>query len=208
MTVSKIKMRRLVSTFLLFLAANASLMAQSPTQTEHRSVGKELDVWVSKTEQHLVPAADAMPEDKYDFAPTAGKFEGVRTFAEEVKHLASTNYILASTVLGEKPPRGEQNEKAPDSLKSKAEIMEYLKGSFTYLHRAVASIKDNNQTRTIGADRSTSWLAETYGSEAPSAFKDRTRPGLIVDALCHSWNHYGQIVEYLRMNGIVPPASR
>ena len=183
-------------------------MAQSSAQTEHRSVGKELDVWVSKTEQHLVPAADAMPEDKYDFAPTVGKFEGVRTFAEEVKHLASTNYILASTVLGEKPPRGEQNEKAPDSLKSKAEIMEYLKGSFTYLHRAVASIKDNNQTRTIGADRSTSWLAETYGSEAPSAFKDRTRPGLIVDALCHSWNHYGQIVEYLRMNGIVPPASR
>ncbi len=202
------KLVRLIFTFLCFFWFGTVLMAHSSAQTEHRSVGKELDVWVSKTEQHLVPAADAMPEDKYDFAPTVGKFEGVRTFAEEVKHLASTNYILASTVLGEKPPRGEQNEKAPDSLKSKAEIMEYLKGSFTYLHRAVASIKDNNQTRTIGADRSTSWLAETYGSEAPSAFKDRTRPGLIVDALCHSWNHYGQIVEYLRMNGIVPPASR
>src|SRR5215467_7393904 len=200
---------RLIFTFLCFSWFGTVLMTQSSgAQAEHRSVGKELDVWVSKTEQHLVPAADAMPEDKYDFAPTVGKFEGVRTFAEEVKHLASTNYILASTVLGEKPPRGEQNEKAPDSLKSKAEIMEYLKGSFTYLHRAVASIKDNNQTRTIGSDRSTSWLAETYGSEAPSAFKDRTRPGLIVDALCHSWNHYGQIVEYLRMNGIVPPASR
>jgi len=183
-------------------------MAQPATQTEHRSVGNELDVWVSKTEEHLVHAAEAMPEEKYGFAPTAGKFEGVRTFAEEVKHLASTNYILASAVLGEKPPHGERNEKAPDSLTSKAEIMEYLKGSFAYLHRAAASIKGNNETRTIAADRTASWLAETYGSEAPGAFRDRTRPGLIVDALCHSWDHYGQIVEYLRMNEIVPPASR
>ena len=201
-------MLRLMFTFLFIFSFDKALMAQSTTQIEHRSVGRELDIWVSKTEEDVVPAADAMPEDKYGFTPTAGKFEGVRTFGEEVKHLAATNYILASAVLGEKTPHGERNEKAPDSFKSKSEIIEYLKRSFAYLHRAAASIEDTNQTRTIGADRSASWLAETYGSEAPGAFKDRTRPGLIVDALCHSWDHYGQIVEYLRMNGIVPPASR
>ena len=198
---------RLTAMCAILLASNVVLRTQS-AQPEHRSVGKELDVWVSKTEEHLVPAADAMPEEKYGFAPTAGNFEGVRTFAEEVKHLAATNYILASAVLGEKPPHGEQNEGAPVALKSKAEIMDYLKGSFVHLHRAAAAITDNNQTETIGAYRSASWLAESFGSEAPAAFEHRTRPGLIVDALTHSWNHYGQIVEYLRMSGIVPPASR
>lgn len=111
-----------------------------------------------------------MPEEKYGFWPTAGKFDSVRTFAEEVKHLSAT----------------------PDSLKSKAEIMEYLKGSFALLHRAATAINERNQTEVI------------------KPFENRTdiRPGLIVDALCHSWNHYGQIVEYLRMNGIVPPVNR
>jgi len=202
------KIKRVIVVSVMLMAASASLLAQRGGKADHRDVAKELDVWVSKTEEHLVPAADAMPAEKYDFAPTDGKFDGVRTFAEQVKHLAATNYIVASAVLGEKPPHGERNEVPPASLKSKAEIMEYLKGSFTLLHRAAASITNSNQTRTIGADRNAGWLAATYGSEAPGAFVDRTRPGLIVDALCHSWDHYGQIVEYLRMNGIVPPASR
>jgi hypothetical protein len=183
---------RLVAAFLLFLlwTSNAVLLAQSTTQTEHRSVGKELDIWVSKTEEQLVPAADAMPEEKYGFMPTAGKFDGARPFGEQIKHLAAANYILASAVLREKPPHGEHAEKAPDSLQSKPEIMEYLKGSFVYLHRAATVIDKNDQTEVI------------------KPMDNRTRPGLIVDALCHSWNHYGQIVEYLRMNGIVPPGSR
>src|SRR5579864_6379551 len=116
--------------FVLFLAPSVVLTAQSTRSAERRSVGKELDVWVSKIEEQVVPAANAMPEEKYGFVPTAGTFEGTRSFAEQVKHLAATNYILGSAVLGEKPPQGEHDEKAPDSPKSKAEIMEYLKGSF------------------------------------------------------------------------------
>jgi uncharacterized damage-inducible protein DinB len=179
-----------ISTAGFLLASSVVLMAQSTRQTERRSVGKELDVWVSKTEQELIPAADAMPEEKYGFAPTAGKFEGVRTFAEQIKHLAAANYILASAVLGEKPPHQEHDESAPDSLRSKAEIMEYLKGSFAYLHKAAATINEENEAEII------------------KLMDNRTRPGLIVDALLHSFNHYGQMVEYLRMNSIVPPASR
>lgn len=182
------KIMRQIAITAILLTSNIILMAQS---AQHRSLGKELDIWVSKTEEHLVPVAEAMPEERYGFAPTAGKFDGVRTFAEQVKHLSATNYILASAVVGEKPPHGEQDEMAPQSLKSKAEIVEYLKGSFALLHRAAAVINDKNQTETINA-----------------ADQNRTRPGLIVDALTHSWNHYGQIVEYLRMNAIVPPASR
>jgi uncharacterized damage-inducible protein DinB len=183
-------MKRLNWIFILWLGFSSIALAQTDRQKERRSVGKELDVWVSKTEQDLVPAADAMPEEKYDFAPSAGKFEGVRTFGEQIKHLAAANYILASAVLGENPPHREHAESAPESLKSKAEIIEYLKGSFVYLHRAAAAINEGNEAETI------------------KAMDNRTRPGLIVDALLHSFNHYGQIVEYLRMNGIVPPASR
>ena len=121
------RMMRLMPTYVILLALNATMMAQSPGQRDRRSIGKELDVWVTKTEELLVPAADAMPEDKYGFAPTAGKFEGVRSFAEQVKHLAATNYMLASAVLGVKPLHQEHDESAPDSLKSKAQIMEYLR---------------------------------------------------------------------------------
>jgi hypothetical protein len=174
----------------LFLIPGTALLGQSDKQADRRSVGKELDVWVSNIEKELVPAADAMPEDKYAFAPTNGEFEGVRTFAEQIKHLAATQYILASAVLGEKPPHGERDETAPDSVKTKAEIMEYLKGSFVYLHRAAAAINEQNESETI------------------KSMSNRTRPGLMVDALAHSSNHYGQMVEYLRMNGIIPPASR
>ncbi len=101
--------------FVLFLASSVVLTAQSTGPTQGRSVGKELDVWVSKIEEQVIPAADAMPEEKYGFVPTAGTFEGTRSFAEQVKHLAATNYILGSAVLGEKPPHGEHDEKAPDS---------------------------------------------------------------------------------------------
>jgi hypothetical protein len=176
--------------FILWLGCSSIALAQTDRQTERRSVGNELDVWVSKTEQNLVPAGDAMPEEKYDFAPSTGQFEGVRTFAEQIKHLAAANYILASAVLGKKPPHGEQAESAPDSLKSKAQIMEYLKGSFIYLRRATAAINKGNEAETI------------------KVMDNRTRPGLIIDALLHSFNHYGQIVEYWCMNGIVQPVSR
>ena len=177
-----------VMMFLVLLTLSVGLTAQSTWPTPGRSVGKELGVWVSKIEQQVIPAADAMPEEKYGFVPTAGNFEGTRSFAEQVKHLAATNYILGSAVLGEKPPHLEHDEKAPDSLKSKTEIMAYLKGSFALLHRAAAAIGEKNEAEIVKFDH--------------------TRPGLIVDALIHCDDHYGQLVEYLRMNGIVPPASR
>lgn len=178
----------------LALASLATFAAIAMPQTNQpqarRSVGEELDVWISNVEKEIVPAADAMPEAEYGFAPQIGEFKGVRTFREQVKHFSATNYQLAAEVLGELPPHGEKGEIAPDSVRTKAEIMEYLKGSFAYLHRAAKSITAANEDETLPAARG------------------RTRPGLIVDALAHASNHYGQMVEYLRMNAIIPPASR
>lgn len=157
------------------------------------NVSQVLDAWISNVENDVVPAAGALPEAKFDFAPVAGEFHGVRTFGEQLKHLAAANYRIGAAILGEKPPHGEQGEEAPDSVRTRTEIIEYLKGSFAYLHRAMARITESTVTEPIPGSSGT-W--------------QRTRLGLAMDAVAHSYDHYGQIVEYLRMNGIVPPASR
>lgn len=173
----------------ILLLYTTSVIAQVTTPTGPRNVSQVVDYWVTNTEQLVVPAADAMPEAKYSFAPSNGDFSGVRTFAEQVTHLAAANYQLAAATLGEEPPAGTDHETAPDRLKTKAQIMDYLKGSFTTLHRAATALNENNMDDPI------------------SSKGNRTRLLMLIDAVVHSSNHYGQMVEYLRMNNIVPPAS-
>jgi hypothetical protein len=179
---------RIVAIVLLLSAA--SVVAQVAKPAEPHTVSQVVDFWVTNTEQLIVPAADAMPESKYSFAPSGGQFSSVRTFAEQVKHLAAANYQLAAATLGQEPPAGTDHETAPDSVKTKPQVMDYLKGSFVSLHRAAAALNENNMDDPI-----------------PSK-GNRTRLLMLIDAVVHSSNHYGQIVEYLRMNNIVPPESR
>ena len=159
----------------------------TPAKTSGDAINAILDIGSGE----FIAAADAMPEDKYSFAPTSGEFKGVRTFAQQVKHVAAVNYIFGSTILGEKPPVDVGSENGPDSIKTKAEIMQFVKDSFAYLHKAVASINDKN-----GLDQ-----VDLFGMKL-------TRVGLGSFSTAHPFDHYGQMVEYLRMNGIVPPASR
>ena len=184
-------MSGIIRTFAIVVLLSAvSMIAQVAKPAEPHTVSQVVDFWVTNTEQLIVPAADAMPESKYAFAPSSGQFSGVRTFAEQVKHLAAANYQLAAATLGQEPPAGTDHETAPDTVKTKAQIMDYLEGSFTSLHRAAAAINENNMDDPI------------------SSKGNRTRLLLLIDAVVHSSNHYGQMVEYLRMNNIVPPASR
>jgi uncharacterized damage-inducible protein DinB len=143
----------------------------------------------------IVQAADAMPADKYGFAPTDGEYKGVRTFGQQVKHLAATNHILAAAALGEEPATSAGDEMGPETVRTKAEILEYLNGSFEHLARAIDAIGDKNATVK------SSPISPLKGTET-------TRLALTVEAMIHAFDHYGQMVEYLRMNGIVPPASR
>src|ERR1700731_5168847 len=98
---------------------------------EHRTVTMVLDRLTSNIEHEFVAAADAMPEEKYSFAPTNGEFKGVRTFAEQVKHVAAVNYIFGAAILSEKVPVDVGDESGPASGKTKSEVMKYLKESFT-----------------------------------------------------------------------------
>ena len=146
-------------------------------------------------EKEIIPAVEAMPADKFGFAPTDGEFKGVRTFGQMVKHLSATNYILAAAALGEQPPADAGDELGPETVRTKAEILNYLDGSFAQLYRA---------TEAIGQ------MIPSVNASPISPLKqgEITRSALIVESLMHAYDHYGQMVEYLRMNGVVPPASR
>jgi hypothetical protein len=175
--------------FCMFLAGFTSgALAQTKL-----TVSQALDFWITNTEKEVVPAAAAMPEEKYSFAPTAGEFTGVRTFGQQVKHLAANNYRMAAYILGQKPTPEQESETGPNEVQSKAQIVDYVKGSFVALHRAVATINEANMLEPLTA--------------FPSP-RQKTRLQLAVDVVGHSYDHYGQMVEYLRMNGIVPPSSR
>jgi uncharacterized damage-inducible protein DinB len=154
-----------------------------------------LQVLAKLTEKVIVSAADAMPADKYGFAPTDGEFKGVRTFGQMVKHLSATNYILAAAASGEEPPADAGDELGPEAVRTKDEISRYLKGSFVHLEKAVEAI---GQKAVVVKSSPISPLKST----------EVTRLALVVESLVHAFDHYGQMVEYLRMNGVVPPASR
>lgn len=167
-------------------------LAQAKAE-EHLTVSQIMERSLGPAEGEFVSAADAMPEEKYSFAPTNGEFKGVRTFAQQVKHVAAVNYIVGSTVLQEKPPVELGGENGPDSMTAKADIMKFLKDSFVYLHKALGSVNEKNETDAI---------------KNPFGEGTTTRLGFATVGLWHPFDHYGQMVEYLRMNGIIPPASR
>ena len=156
---------------------------------------RALQVLLKLAERVLVSTADAMPADKYGFAPTDGEFKGVRTFGQMVKHLSATNYILAAAALGEEPPADAGDELGPEAVRTKIEILNYLNGSFGQLHKAIEAIGDKS------VPVKASPISPLRGVEV-------TRLALVVESLVHAFDHYGQMVEYLRMNGAVPPASR
>jgi hypothetical protein len=170
-------------------APKAAAPAAEPT------VGAAMDGTYQFVPMQFIGAAEAMPEDKYNWAPTQGEYKGVKTFAQEVKHVAAVNFAFGALILGEKPQVEMANvEMGPDSLKTKAEIVQYLKDSFAYARKAIQSLTAANGSRAI---------KNPFG-QGP----DFTPIGLATILAFHGMDHYGQMVEYLRMNGIVPPASR
>src|SRR5205085_4344830 len=161
------------------------------------TIASAIDREISVVEKEVVEAAEAMPEDKFDFSPeklnlAGSDYKGVRTFGEQLKHIAASNYLSWSPITGEKPPDTVNDGKGPDNIKAKAEIIKFLKDSFAFGHKAVATLTDSNLVQPI-----------VRNNKPPT-----TRLFLATFAAAHAFDHYGQMIEYLRMNGIVPPASR
>src|SRR5215469_7472233 len=180
-----------IGSALFTLTLAAAVIAANPD--EKPTFASVLEQQLTRTEKVVVPAADAMPEDKYGFTPTGGDFKDVRTFGAEVKHMATANYAYSAAILGEKPPINLEGSNGPASIKSKAEIMKYLTDSFAYAHKALNSITEANILEPI---------------KSPFGSNMTTRLALATSIIGHPYDHYGQMAEYLRMNNIIPPASR
>jgi hypothetical protein len=162
--------------------------AQPPT------VASAVDREISNIEKQIVEVAEAMPEDKYNFSPESlhipgSDYQGVRTFGLQVKHVAASNYFIWSHLTGDKLPDGLKDGNGPENVKTKADIMKFLKDSFALGHKAAAGLTTENMLQTAEGSKSSRFHLATFG-------------------VAHAFDHYGQMVEYLRMNGIVPPASR
>ena len=177
--------------------ARAQLLFRGDTQLDSAMARERANfrTFNNGARRMLVDAAEAMPADKYGFAPTAGEFKNVRSFSRQLRHLSATNYILAAAALGQAPPPDAGDELGPDSVVTKAQHVAYLEGSFDALDKAIDAIGDRR-------------VPVVSSPISPFQAGTATRLALIAESLMHAQDHYGQIVEYLRMNGIVPPASR
>ena len=173
-------------------AAPASVPQAQPSPPP--TIASAVDSEISNIERQIIDVAEAMPEDKYNFSPESlnipgSDFKGVRTFAVQVKHVAASNYFIWSHLTGDKLPEGLKDGNGPENLKTKADIIKFLQDSFALGHRAAATLTTENMLQTAEGSKSSRLHLATFG-------------------VAHAFDHYGQMVEYLRMNGIVPPASR
>ena len=149
---------------------------------------------IRTAERDVVSLAEAMPEEKYSFAPAAGlfvagqntEFKGVRTFAQQVAHVASSNYEYLQAMGLEK----DKDFAAIEKLTTKAEALQALKDSFAAAEKAAAAMTPQNAFEGMGPKMTA------------------TRAALAAAIAWHTMDHYGQMVVYARMNGVVPPQSR
>src|SRR5262247_1794379 len=188
---------------LLIFAFQGRAVAQQPTAAEmskKETVASALLRGMRSQEYDLRSAAEAMPEAKYSYRPAEGKFKNekpddgpaeVRTFAEQVKHVACSNFAFAAELDGTKPPEA-CDKGGPSTARTRAELLTYLRDSFATLKKSLGAITARNMYDPI---------------EGPYAAPN-TRLGLAEVCVWHAADHYGQMVLYLRENNIVPPASR
>jgi hypothetical protein len=178
-------------------ATNSAATPSAPQAQQSQpapTIASTVDREISGVEKQILEVAEAMPEDKYNFSPESlnipgADYKGVRTFAVQVKHVAASNYFIWSPLTGDKVPESIKDGNGPENLKTKADIIKFLKDSFALGHKAAATLTTQNMLQTPEKSKSSRLRLATFG-------------------VAHAFDHYGQMVEYLRMNGIVPPASR
>jgi uncharacterized damage-inducible protein DinB len=191
---------------LLFLGGRPTTAGQQPHEPTAAEMSKKETIaapfirGLQYQEYEVRSAAETMPEDKYSYRPADGMFKNekpefgpaeVRTFAEQVKHVACANFAFAAELDRLKPPEG-CDKGGSNPAKTKRELLIYLRDSFAAIRKSLGAINAQNQFDPI---------------EGPYAGPN-TRLGIATVIVWHNADHYGQMTLYLRLNGIVPPASR
>ena len=190
----------LACTFVLMSGMSLAQASSAKTSSEdHPTISSVLDNQLNSIEHEVMGAAEAIPEDKYDFSPATSNIPGdfktpdpVRTVSQQFKHIGDALEAFSSAILGEKRSASDE-ENGPKNVKTKSDVTNYLKGAFAKAHSAIKTITEQNATEEI---------ASPFGN------RKVTRLAMAVNMIGHSNNHYGQLIEYMRMNSIVPPESR
>ena len=183
--------RKTLLNFLVFLLSVLSVcFAQNPV-----SLSPAIERQFNKIESDILSTANAMPADKFTFSPERliiknGAFKGVRTFAGQIMHLATDNILIWSAINGDTVRADIEDVNGPKNIKTPKDIIEYLKSSFAVGHKAIATLTDKNAMD----------MMEFRGRKL-------SKLDLAFYALTHANEHYGQMVIYLRMCGIVPPPT-
>jgi uncharacterized damage-inducible protein DinB len=183
----KTPLRALISVVVL-LGSLRAIAQQKPSMP--KTIPDSINYMWKMVESDFTSLAEAMPEEKWSFKPTQGAFTDVRTFGEQVKHVACANEAWAKKLRGEKPP-DHCDTGGPNPAKTKTEILAYLHETFVTMDGEIAKTRLDNLTAPV-----------------QGFYAGDNRLEVLNSALWHISDHYGQLVEYLRMNGIVPPASR
>ena len=172
-------------------AQNSKLSPGAASEPARLSLAEANDIALSGFEETFTLAAKAMPADKYNFTPASlaiqgANFQGVRSFSSEVKHVAQSNFITYQAISGLTPT---YDVEGIASLKTKDEILAALAASFAFGHKALVTLTPATE-------------------QDPMDFQGlKTKETVAAFALAHAFDHYGQMVEYLRLNGIIPPAT-
>jgi uncharacterized damage-inducible protein DinB len=145
-----------------------------------------LEAW-NDTGRKLIAMAEDFPEDKYDFKPTPAQ----RSFAEQLLHAAGANYFFTNLARGEKPPAEEDPKR--DQYKTKADVVAFVKKSFADGADAIKAKGDKGMSQLV---------------VDPFAHQEVRISDLAYGFTEHSGEHYGQLVVYYRLSGLVPPESR
>lgn len=159
-----------------------SALSIASAQTADNPLSTSTKALYSMAKNNITRAAEKMPEENFAFKATPE----VRSYGQLVGHVADANYMFCSAALGEQPPvRGIEKEKT-----TKADLVQALKDSFAYCDKAYDGMTD-----AVAAQK-----AKLFGSE-------RAKLGILDFNVVHDYEHYGNMVTYLRLKGIVPPSS-
>jgi uncharacterized damage-inducible protein DinB len=158
------------------------------------TVAKVYDSQLRSADSEIVSLVQAMPAEKFGFAPKDGEFKTVRTFGQQAKHISAVLYGVSAVILGEKPPVDPgKDENGPASIESKEQIVQFMKDAFAYAHKALGTMTPEREVQMVKSPFGNGEIARGFLA------------GLLT---WHSFDHYGQMVVYARMNGVVPPASK
>jgi len=177
----------------LLTAAALIALAGISAQAKDTSARRVFESQLTEVEQEVMGLVRTMPAERYAFAPKDGAFRKVRSFGVQARHIGFCLNEVAVALLGE-PMLPHPDQEGPQDITSKEDVLRYLAAAFEHAHRALGTLTDENLLQQI---------ADPY---AEKRYTNRLNAATIF--LSHTWDHYGQMVEYLRMNGLTPPGHQ